>query len=102
MIVVASVGETVPRSLAKVTRVLSATGFWKRSTTVAVKVLRDDKVASGTPPGSYGIGYTTLAVSLRFELWKWTDEAGFAPIPAEPQMATWVVMSERDPNTSFM
>jgi hypothetical protein len=38
-IVVASVGETVPRSLANVTSVSSATRFWYRSTIVAVNTL---------------------------------------------------------------
>jgi hypothetical protein len=46
------------------------------------------------------IGYTTSDAPIRFELWRWTDDAGFVPTPPEPQMATWTVLRERDPNPS--
>ena len=44
------------------------------------------------------IGYTPRDVPIRFELWRWTDEDGFVPTPPEARMATWLVLSERDPH----
>lgn len=44
------------------------------------------------------IGYTTRAAPIRFELWRWTDDAGFVPTLAEPHLSTWLVLSERDPH----
>jgi hypothetical protein len=46
------------------------------------------------------IGYTTADAPIRFELWRWTDDAGFIPTPPESKMSTWLVLSERDPNPS--
>lgn len=46
-----------------------------------VKVLRDDLVAEGTPEGSYGIGYTTLAWSRDGRHWVRDQEPFFAPDP---------------------
>jgi hypothetical protein len=51
-----------------------------------VKVLRDDKVASGTPPGSYGIGYTTLAWSRDGKHWTRDRTPYFEP---DPKLGTW-------------
>jgi hypothetical protein len=41
------------------------------------------------------IGYTTSATPIRFELWRWTDDAGFVPTPPEPIMSAWSVLTER-------
>jgi len=46
------------------------------------------------------IGYTTRATPIRFELWRWTDDAGFVPTTPEPIMSDWLLLSERDPNPS--
>ena len=46
------------------------------------------------------IGYTTRATPVRFELWRWTDVAGFVPTTPEPVMSDWLLLSERDPNPS--
>ena len=46
-----------------------------------VKVLRDDLRASGTPEGSFGIGYTTLAWTRDGEHWVRDPEPFFEPDP---------------------
>ncbi len=51
-----------------------------------VKVLRDDRVATGTPPGSYGIGYTTLAWSRDGKHWTRDRTPYFEP---DPKPGTW-------------
>lgn len=51
-----------------------------------VKVLRDDLRASGTPEGSYGIGYTTLAWTRDGEHWVRDREPFFEP---DPQPGAW-------------
>ena len=48
-----------------------------------VKVLRDDLRATGTPEGSYGIGYTTLAWTRDGEHWVRDREPFFQPDPRE-------------------
>ena len=48
-----------------------------------VKVLRDDLKASGSPPGSFGIGYTTLAWTRDGEHWVRDREPFFAPDPRD-------------------
>jgi len=47
-----------------------------------VKVLRDDLIAEGTPEGSYGVGYTTLAWSRDGETWVRDPEPFFEPDPS--------------------
>jgi len=46
-----------------------------------VKVLRDDRVAAGTPRGSYGVGYTTLAWSRDSRHWVRDRTPYFEPAP---------------------
>jgi len=46
------------------------------------------------------IGYTTSDAPIRFELWYWTDNAGFIPTAPDPQMVKWTVLRERDPHPS--
>lgn len=46
-----------------------------------VKVLRDDLRAAGTPEGSYGVGYTTLAWSRDGQHWVRDREPFFEPDP---------------------
>jgi hypothetical protein len=48
-----------------------------------VKVLRDELRASGSPPGSFGIGYTTLAWTRDGEHWVRDREPFFEPDPRE-------------------
>lgn len=51
-----------------------------------VKVLRDDRVAPGTPPGSYGVGYTTLAWSRNGKHWVRDQAPYFEP---DPKPGAW-------------
>lgn len=51
-----------------------------------VKVLRDDLRAAGTPEGSYGIGYTTLAWTRDGIHWVRDREPFFEP---DPQPGAW-------------
>lgn len=51
-----------------------------------VKVLRDDLRAPGTPEGSYGVGYTTLAWSRDGRHWVRDREPFFEP---DPDPAAW-------------
>ena len=46
------------------------------------------------------IGYTKRDASIRFELWRWIDDAGFVPVAPERQMSTWLVLSEREPHST--
>jgi hypothetical protein len=51
-----------------------------------VKVLRDDRVAAGTPRGSYGVGYTTLAWSRDGRHWVRDRTPYFEP---DPKPGAW-------------
>lgn len=42
------------------------------------------------------IGYAMMETPIRFELWRWTNDAGFVPTAPEPQMIDWRVLRERD------
>ena len=44
------------------------------------------------------IGYTTGDAPIRFELWRWTDDAGFVPTAPEPHMINRTVLHEHDPH----
>jgi hypothetical protein len=51
-----------------------------------VKVLRDDLVAPGAPPGSYGVGYSTLAWSRDGKHWVRDRSPYFEP---DPRPGAW-------------
>lgn len=44
------------------------------------------------------LGFTNANAPIRFELWKWTDDAGFVATAPEAQLVRWTVLHERDPN----
>jgi hypothetical protein len=51
-----------------------------------VKILRDDLIAEGVEPGSFGIGYTTLAWSYDGKHWMRDQAAFFEP---DPNPSAW-------------
>ena len=44
------------------------------------------------------LGFAARETPIRFELWRWTADAGFTATPPEPHLTSWEVLRERDPN----